>query len=81
MKFEKTNLRIKIQLKIVGGVKISKKLPKMWDLWTKSCGIFSTEGGGQNCGIFSTIHYFEGGLGDRPLLETCFGVWSHPETH
>ena len=46
MKFEKTNLRIKIQLKIVGGVKISKKLPKMWDLWTKSCGIFSTEGGG-----------------------------------
>ena len=45
MKFEKTNLRIKIQLKIVGGVKISKKLPKMWDLWTKSCGIFSTEGG------------------------------------
>ena len=61
MKFEKTNLRIKIQLKIVGGVKISKKLPKMWDFWTKSCGIFSTEGGGQNCGIFSTIRYFEGG--------------------
>ena len=78
VKFEKTNLCIKIQLKILGGVKISKKLPKMWDFWTKSCGIFSTEGGGQNCGIFSTIHFFEGG---QTPPETGVGVWSHPETH
>ena len=50
----------------------------MWDFWTKSCGIFSTEGGGQNCGIFSTIHFFEGG---QTPPETGVGVWSHPETH
>ena len=32
-------------IKIVGGVKFSKKYLKMWDFLTKKCGIFGIEGG------------------------------------
>ena len=53
-------------IKIVGGVKFSKKYLKMWDFLTKKCGIFGIEGGGQNCGIFS----IEGGY-------SPFNFWPH----
>ena len=32
-------------IKIVGGVKFSKKYLKMWDFLSKNCGIFSSKGG------------------------------------
>ena len=35
----------KNSIKIVGGVKFSKKYLKMWDFLSKNCGIFSSKGG------------------------------------
>ena len=44
-------------IKIVGGVKFSKKYLKIWDFLSKNCGIFSSKEG-QKSGIFDD----EGGI-------------------
>ena len=62
-------------IKIVGGVKFSKKYLKMWDFLSKNCGIFSIEGGDKIVGFSAS----RGGF--RPLTSGHTDCKSSQEPH